>query len=240
MKTIRTLCFISVLIFFFFFFSNTGKTDSILYHAYISKDKLAVKQLIDELHNKKESFENSYSILRAQYALLYFNMCFKYEEEIYNTYMNRAQKNVESLIDKKKYQAEVHSIKAGLLGIIIGVSPMKGIYLGSRIDNCITKAIKYNKNHPCGWVVKGRSLISKPSIFGGDIHEGIAHYKKAIKMYEQFNTKYKWEYIDAYFQIALAYKQLSNKVKAKDYLNKVLKIEPDFKMAKWQLKNIDR
>ena len=67
--------------------------------------------------------------------------------------------------------------------------------------------------------------------------KGLKLYELSIKLYENGNTKGNWEYIDTNFQLSLAYLMINNKEKAKEYINKILKIEPEFGMAKWVLIN---
>ena len=183
------------------------------------------------------ALENTYFLLKAQYALLYFNTTYNADKELHNAYISKAKANADKLIENKKYLTEVYVIKACLYGVEIGISPMKGMYLGSSIDGCITKAVKINKLYPYVWAAKGRSLVSKPSIFGGDIKEGIKLFDLSITLFENNKTKGSWEYLDTYLQMAIAHLNTNNKDKAKEYLNKVLKIEPEFKSAKWFLKN---
>jgi tetratricopeptide (TPR) repeat protein len=114
---------------------------------------------------------------------------------------------------------------------------MKGMYLGSSIDGCISKAVNLNKLYPHVWATKGRSLVSKPSVFGGDVKQGIKLFDLSITLFENNKAKGSWEYLDTYLQMAIAYLNINNKDKAKEYLNKVLKIEPEFKSAKWFLMN---
>jgi tetratricopeptide (TPR) repeat protein len=194
-------------------------------------------ELIKNLSKEKPSLENTYLLLKAQYSLLYFNTYYNTDKALHNAYISKAKANADKLIESKKYLTEVYVIKACLYGIEIGISPMKGIYLGSSIDACIAKAINYNKLYPYAWATKGRSLVSKPSVFGGDVKEGIKLFELSITLFENNKTKGSWEYFDTYLQMAIAYLNINNKDKAKEYLNKVLKIEPEFKSAKWFLQN---
>jgi tetratricopeptide (TPR) repeat protein len=211
--------------------------DSILYISYIVNNKDLTISLIKDLDKEKPSLENTYLLLKAQYALLYFNTTYNTDKELHTKYISKAKANADKLIGNKKYLTEVYVIKACLYGIEIGMSPIKGSYLGSSIDGCITKAININKLYPYVWATKGRSLISKPSILGGDVKEGIKLFDLSITLFEKNKTKGSWEYLDTYLQMAIAYLKIDNKHKAKEYLNKVLKIEPEFKSAKWFLKN---
>jgi tetratricopeptide (TPR) repeat protein len=220
-----------------FAFETIQSVDSILYKSYITENRDLTMALIKNLSIESPSLENSYLLLKAQYALLYFNTFNNTDKSLFNTYIIKAKANADKLIENKRYLPDVYVIKACLYGIEIGISPMKGVYLGSSIDNCITKATNINKLYPLIWTTKGRSLVSKPSVFGGDVKQGIRLFDLSITLFENNKTKTSWEYIDTYLQIAIAYLKINNKEKAKEYLNKVLKIEPDFKSAKWFLLN---
>jgi len=216
---------------------NINSVDSILYKAYISQNKNIPINLIKKLSKEKSSFENTFLLLKVQYALLYFNTYYNPDKELHNTYINEAKANADKLIENNQYLTEVYTIKASLYGIEIGFSPMKGVYLGSSIEACINKAAKCNQFYPFLWATKGRALVSKPSAFGGDINAGIEMYNRALTLYINGKTKWDWEFLDTNLQIALAYLNLNDKEKAKIYLCNILKIEPDFELAKWFLNN---
>jgi tetratricopeptide (TPR) repeat protein len=240
MNKIRTIATILLLILVLsksFAIETVKSVDSILYKSYITKNKDLALVLIKDLNNEKPSLENTYLLLKAQYALLYFNTCYNTDKALHKAYISKAKANADKLIENKKYLTEVYVIKACLYGIEIGISPMKGIFLGSSIDGCITKAVNINKLYPYAWATKGRSLVSKPSVFGGDVKQGIKLFDLSITLFENNKTKGSWEYLDTYLQMAIAYLNINSKEKAKEYLNKVLKIEPEFKSAKWFLMN---
>jgi tetratricopeptide (TPR) repeat protein len=236
-KTIATILFLTLILFKSYGSETIKSVDSILYKSYITENKDLPIELIKNLSKEKPSLENTYLLLKAEYSLLYFNTYYNTDKELHNAYISKAKANADKLIESKKYLTEVYVIKACLYGIEIGISPMKGIYLGSSIDACIAKAISFNKLYPYAWATKGRSLVSKPSVFGGDVNEGIKLFDLSIKLYENNNSNENWEYLDTYLQIAIVFLNNNNKEKAKDYLNKVLKIEPEFKLAKWFLLN---
>ena len=236
-KTFTTILLLTLVLSKSFALTTIQSVDSILYKSYIANNKDLTITLIKDLNNEKPSLENTYLLLKAQYALLYFNSTYNTDKELHKTYISKAKANADKLIDSKKYLTEVYVIKACLYGVEIGISPMKGIYLGSSIDGCITKAINMNKLYPYVWAAKGRSLVSKPSVFGGDVIEGIKLFDLSITLFENNKTKGRWEYLDTYLQMAIAYLKINNKDKAKEYLNKALKIEPEFKSVKWFLKN---
>lgn len=240
MNTLKTIAAILLLTLFLhtsYAVTTIQSVDSILYKAYIANNKDLTIALLKDLENKKPSLETTYLLLKAQYALLYLNTIYKTDKELHKAYISKAKANADKLIDNKKYLTEVYVISACLYGIEIGISPMKGIYLGSSIDGCISRSVNINKLYPHAWAAKGRSLVSKPSVFGGDVKEGIKLFDLSINLFEKNKTKGSWEYLDTYLQMAIAYLNINNKDKAKEYLIKVLKIEPEFKSAKWFLKN---
>jgi len=236
-KAIATIIFLTFVLSKVFAIETIQSVDSILYKSYITENRDLAKALIENLNNEKPSLENTYLLLKAQYALLYFNTLNNTDKSLHKAYISKAKANADKLIENKKQLTEVYVIKACLYGIEIGISPMKGIYLGSSIDGCISKAVNINKLYPYIWAAKGRSLISKPSVFGGDVKQGIKLFALSITLFENNKTKGSWEYLDTYLQMAIAYLNTNNKDKAKEYLDKVLKIEPAFKSAKWFLTN---
>ncbi len=216
---------------------SQNEIDSIIYKSYINEDLKPVILLIKTLENKPANTKNTYLLLKSQYALLYFNSLYKHDDNIYEQYYSEAYQNAQTLKSIKQYSIFTNLILVGLYGIEIGESPLKGLRLGTKLDESLAIASINNKSDPLYWSQKGRSLCNKPAILGGNLSESINSFKKAILLYEKNLNTNKWDYIDTHIQLVIAYLQSEDKLMARKYLNKILNLEPEFKMAHWYLKN---
>ena len=81
-----------------------------------------------------------------------------------------------------------------------------------------TKAIQINPKMTDAYYNKARITLSRKDIENPDINKAISDLEKALELDEKF--------VDALFAMAAAYKKLENYHKSLEYLEKLLKIDP--------------
>lgn len=175
-------------------------------------------------------------LAEVQYGLL--NTCLANEEKkVFKQYLEKAEKNVETLLEANEQWAKVHALRAALYSLEMGFSPSKGMFLGPKSAQHIEKAIKYDETEPAGWVQKGGAKLHTPKAFGGSISESIRCYKKAIELYEKdsVDSKNDWQYINTLAWLGIAYSKNGACDKAKSTYKKALKIEPEYRWVKYNL-----
>lgn len=85
-------------------------------------------------------------------------------------------------LQKKPGSAKLLSVKAGLTGLRIGLSPVRAPFLGPRNVEAWESAIKNDPQEPMGWLEKGNSLFYRPAMFGGDKKEAEAAFRRALQL----------------------------------------------------------
>jgi hypothetical protein len=98
--------------------------------------------------------------------------------------LDETEKLLEAWLKRKPDNARLLSIKAGLVGFRIGLSPMRAPFLGQRNVDAWEEALKNDPTEAMGWLEKGNSLFYRPSMFGGDKKEAEASFRKALLLTE--------------------------------------------------------
>ncbi len=210
------------------------------YTAYLNNSVAVWKTIENQAKNRyNENQDNMYLLIeltRVQYGLL--NACIATDDEVtYDEYIDEAHSNVDELLEANENWSEAHALKAGLYSIEMGFSPGKGMFLGSKSEEHIQKAIKIDPLEPTGWIRKGGSKLFTPKMFGGSIEAAVKYYKKAISIYENDTLKSKnnWEYINTLAWLGIAYKKQENYNGAMKIFKKALSVEPNFNWVSKQL-----
>ena len=216
---------------------TSGKLKKQTYSAYLSNSvtvwKVIEKQISTKQNQSPDNMQLLLDLTNVQYGLL--NACIaNKDKDTYNQYIEKAEKNVEELIESDDQWAEAHALKSALLSVEMSFSPSKGMYLGAKSAQHIESAIKADPSEPTGWVQKGGSKLFTPKMFGGSIGEAIKCYKEAIRLYETdtMQTSNNWQYINTLAWLGNAYKQNENYEMAKQTYRKAIAVEPEFYWVK--------
>src|SRR5262245_54277997 len=79
---------------------------------------------------------------------------------------------------------ESHALRSGLLGMMIGTNPLRGMTLGPKSGEQIEKALALGPNNPRVWLLRGIGAIHTPSMFGGGLDRAEEYIKKSIALFE--------------------------------------------------------
>ena len=115
----------------------------------------------------------------------------------------------------------------------------KGVFISYRISlnkQAIARALELEPDSPQILCDKGNSLFYPPSLFGGNKKEALVYYKKAISIIEQkHDTDQNWIYLKMLLNEARYYESEDNLTQAKRVYEKILSIEPSFRLVKDKL-----
>lgn len=210
------------------------------YKAYLTNSVKMWKSIEAKARQQYEANRDNFQLLlqltNIQYGLL--NACVANENKVvHEKYLQRAEKNVDTLLHYNSKWSAAHALKAGLLSSEMAFNPAKGMILGPKNQKHIEKALKYNKSEPLAWIQKGSTKLHSPKMFGGDTEEAINAYKKAIKLFEKDSSAYKdnWQYINSLAWLGYAYSKEEEYEKAIKIYQKALRIEPEFNWVKYNL-----
>src|SRR5262245_16670407 len=73
---------------------------------------------------------------------------------------------------------ESHALRSGLLGMMIGTNPLRGMTLGPKSGEQMEKAVALGPNNPRVWLLRGIGAIHTPSMFGGGLDRAEQYLKK--------------------------------------------------------------
>ena len=81
--------------------------------------------------------------------------------------------------------AEAHGLLAGVFGMKIAKSPMKGILLGPRSSTYLDRALALEPDNPRLVLQLGVSKFNTPAMFGGSAKEAEALLRRALALFEK-------------------------------------------------------
>lgn len=176
-----------------------------------------------------------YELALTEYG--YIGFCLAHEQkEKAQSYLESCEAHARSLLGTS-YEAEVHAILGGLMGIKMGLSPASAIWIGPKSLKHIEAATQKGKDKAAGWVETGNMRLHSPALFGGSVDKAIHCYQKAIRLFEQRPEAERrcWLYLHAYAWLGQAWQKKGMKAEARKVYEQVLKIEPNFRWVKNEL-----
>jgi len=208
-----------------------------VYHAYISNNMDGWKKVIDDMNLKyTKSHEFRLELVNYQYG--YIAWCIgNNKDELAQYYLELAENNLKILENGSINPSMINAYKAAFYGYRIGLNIFQAPFIGPKSVECAELAIKLDSNNPFGYIQYGNSQYYMPSVFGGSKSLAIEYYKKAEKIMEQNREQLinDWNYLSQLTLIAKAYTDIEKYAMAKVYLEKVLKIEPNYLWVKNEL-----
>jgi tetratricopeptide (TPR) repeat protein len=192
------------------------------------------KVVMDKM-DKNKTLQPAYIMELLNYEYGYIAWCIgnKMDDEA-ETYLKKADENVEFLEEKKYDLSMINAYKAAFYGYRIGMNVLKAPFYGPKSYNCAEDAISLNKNNAFAYLQYANVQFYMPSTFGGSKTEAIEYFTKAEKIMEQDikQTVGDWNYLNLLTTIGNAYIELKQPDKAKNYFEKILKIEPNYEWIK--------
>jgi hypothetical protein len=150
--------------------------------------------LISEMENVKSgNLEWKIEMLKAMYGLVGYQLG-KHEKEEARIYVDKADKYFDQLLDEHPENAKLQSLAGAFYGYKIALAFYKAPFLGPKSMYHVDKAIELDQSEPMGYIEKGNSLYYRPAVFGGDKTEGLAYYRKALKLMDSTDElKCNWQ-----------------------------------------------
>lgn len=139
----------------------------------------------------------------------------------------------DSILDRSTHLAaipESHALRAGLLGMMIGTSPIRGMTLGPRSGSQLERALELAPNNPRVWLLRGIGAIHTPSMFGGGLDKSEEYLKKSIDLFASDRPQPpapSWGMAEAHMWLGQVYAKQDKKDLARAEYQKALAIEPN-------------
>jgi tetratricopeptide (TPR) repeat protein len=225
--------------------AQVGESNEGAYKAYLGdqdvnivktmwKKVVADARIKHEQNPKDQNLFYDYAV--TQFGLLTATMRDK-DEDLFDDYADNTEENLEGLLDINKKWAEPRALLSAVYGLRMGYSPWKGMYLGSKSQSLMEKALADSPNSPLVWKLYGNSKFFTPETWGGDLKEAIKAYEKAIQLFESDldKTKFNWFYLDTIAFLGQAYQKDGQTSKALATYEKAIKVEPNYNWVKFNL-----
>ncbi len=195
------------------------------------------KSIIDRMDAVKNK-NNVFLLELVNYQYGYIAWCIgnkKNDEAKY--YLELAEKNISILSRETKNLSIVNSYKAAFYGYRIGLNRLLAPFIGPKSIDHANHAIKLDKENPFAYVQYANIQFYMPSVFGGSKNEAVTYYLKAQVLMEKnvSDIKENWNYLSLLTVIAQSYSYLNDYQSSIFYLEKILKIEPEFGYVKNEL-----
>ncbi len=195
------------------------------------------KSIIDRMDAVKNK-NNVFLLELVNYQYGYIAWCIgnkKNDEAKY--YLELAEKNISILSRETKNLSLVNSYKAAFYGYRIGLNRLSAPFIGPKSIDRANLAIKLDKENPFAYIQYANIQFYMPSVFGGSKNEAVTYYLKAQVLMEKnvSDIKENWNYLSLLTVIAQSYSYLNDYQSSILYLEKILKIEPEFGYVKNEL-----
>lgn len=207
--------------------------DAELARAYAANDAAAFERVIQKL-SAETTADAPFQTAKAEYAA-YAAYQFAHGEKAVKTLMDGAQKRLETYLKAQPDHAEAHALLAGIYGIQIGMSPMKGMTLGSKSSRHLERALELAPDNAFVNYLKGSNLYYTPSTWGGDVAESVVRLELAKSNYESCDPNHSWEYLATLALLGQAYHHQEQTDRAAATYRLALQTEPNFGWVKYEL-----
>ena len=217
----------------------TTELEQLFHKAYCTNNiplwEAGIQQLKATYQTSKDPLD-LLAIAQAEYGLASSCMGNK-EMEKAEKVVTAADDHLLEVLAQHKDNADANALYGGILGLQIGFSPFKGMWLGAKSGRYISTALKLEADNPIAWYQEGSSYYHTPSMFGGDLVKAEECYAKAVGIYEQKggSLTYNWQYLNTLVWLGQAYLKNGKKEAAIATFKKCLTIAPNFGWVKHQL-----
>lgn len=159
-------------------------------------------------------------------------------------YLKEGQKHLEKAMEMDPDFGELDALYSFLLGFEIALDQQKAMSLGFKIFQYSSQALEKSPENPRVHYMKGLSDLFTPEQYGGGADAAIRSLTKSIELFANEDVKDpvkpSWGEDEAYTFLGMAYNQKGETEKAKEAFHKALEINPEFGLAKDELKKIEK
>ena len=93
------------------------------------------------------------------------------KKDVAGELLKKSEELLTAILREDKKAAEANALLSGVYGLQIGLSPIKGMTLGSKSGRLLSKALKEAPDNAIVHHFRGSNLFYTPSMFGGDVDE---------------------------------------------------------------------
>ncbi len=203
-----------------------------LYQAFLTEDE-------KKWENLTLSFEKNANLTNTADLLTLIHCYYGWTSvQISKNLDNKATENIEKvekwlelILKNEPNNALALNYKGVFISYQIGINKLKAPLLGKKSLTYLQKAYSLDSKNVQILFDAGNAAYYTPKIFGGNKNVALKYYKKAISIIEQQKqTDKNWIYVQLLFLESRCNELLGNEEAAKKGYEKLLKIEPNFKI----------
>ena len=207
-----------------------------IYSAFLSDDwGLWLKEIKLTEQKKPEHIEQKFELINLYYGYIGHLVAKKQYDEA-SKYISKGDILLGQILKLNPENATAMAYKGSFTGFKIPMNKLKVFSLGNESEEFLNEAYRLDNNNLQAIIDKGSAMFFKPKVFGGNKPEALKLFLKAMKLYElNKNTTNNWMYLHVLTLVARAYEKTGQLKNALAVYEKILRIEPEFKLVKSEL-----
>lgn len=145
-------------------------------------------------------------------------------------YIKDGMEKLTECLDEMPDFGEAHALMSSYYGGKISLLPISGMWNGVKSQEYMGNAIKYSSDSPRVFLLDGIGKIFTPEKYGGGFVKAELSLNKAIELFESEagkNVIPSWGHAEVYIWLGIIESKKGDKMKAKEYYQKSLEIEPE-------------
>ena len=146
--------------------------------------------------------------------------------------LNDAIDHLTAATDRAPKMADAWALLAGCYGQMMGLHPMRGMYLGPKSSNAMETAKTLAPKNPRVWIISGTQEYFTPTLFGGDKEQALQEFEKAARLAGQETIDDpltpSWGHAEAYAWIGIAHMNAERYAEARTAFQHALDVNPDY------------
>ncbi len=192
---------------------------------------------------KNRSFYPMYYIALCDYRLATYYLTLAQMDKA-GPYIKEGQGYLQKAMEINPDFGEMDAFYAYMLGFEIAIAPEKAMSLGLQIYQYFGSAFEKSPENPRVHLLKGVSDLFTPEQYGGGADRAIKTLEKCVGLYERENIEDpvfpSWGKDEAYTFLGMAHIQKGNTAKAVEFFQKALEVNPENRLARDELKKIEK
>ncbi|MTB52575.1 hypothetical protein [Lewinella sp. W8] len=211
-----------------------GDYASFARQGYLQNDFAAWDAAIQEIMKLPEGPEQNYLLARTSFGALGTGFATESEDKM-EAYLNLMETALKALLREQPKHAGGNGLYAGMLGMKIALSPVKGMLLGGKSERYARKGIQYGATDPIAQYQAGSRFHYTPEMWGGDGKKAVMHLEKALAAFSAEEKTCDWFYLQTYALLGQAQAAIGELEAARNTYLQALTEEPNFGYVKYLL-----
>lgn len=207
--------------------TTSSNIEALALEAYLTNDLQKWDKVVENTRELPESVESSLLVAKVLFGAA--GAAFSHEnEDKAENYIDAMKDPLNFILDNNKNHPEANALYSGYLGMLIAMSPMKGMFYGSKSGKMAKKGVDKGPNSPIAHYFLGSSLYYTPTNWGGDPARAVVVLEKAKNAFPPTANGCDWFYLQTHALLGQAQLSTGDKAAARQTYLAALKLQPNF------------